>query len=64
MPQRILPMLPAGSTEITDTLSVVNAEGHLSHFFCLEISLSGSIGKHIKNGVHIFRKERSSLGVI
>jgi transposase len=32
MPQRILPMLPAGSTEITDTLSVVNAEGRWTYF--------------------------------
>lgn len=32
MPQRILPMLPAGSTEITDTLSVLNAEGRWTYF--------------------------------
>jgi transposase len=32
MPQQILPMLPAGSTEITDTLSVVNAEGRWTYF--------------------------------
>lgn len=32
MPQRILPMLPAGSTEITDTLSVVSAEGRWTYF--------------------------------
>jgi transposase len=32
MPQRILPLLPAGSTEITDTLSVVNEEGRWTYF--------------------------------
>jgi hypothetical protein len=32
MAQQILPMLPAGSTSITDTLSVVNAEGRWTYF--------------------------------
>ena len=32
MVQRILPMLPSGSTELTDTLSVVNAEGRWTYF--------------------------------
>jgi len=32
MPQRILPLLPAGSTEITDTLSVINEEGRWTYF--------------------------------
>ena len=32
MPERILPMLPSGSNEITDTLSVVNAEGRWTYF--------------------------------
>ncbi len=32
MAQRILPMLPAGSTLITDTLSVVNADGRWTYF--------------------------------
>lgn len=32
MPQRILPMLPAGSTAITDTLSVDNESGRWIYF--------------------------------
>ena len=32
MPQQILPLLPTGSTAITDTLSVVNAEGRWTYF--------------------------------
>jgi len=37
---------------------------HVSHFFCLKVSTSRRICKHIENGVHIFRKERSFLGVV
>ena len=32
MAQRILPLLPAGSTLITDTLSVLNADGQWTYF--------------------------------